>query len=102
MRSIDNIEEGLKATSARLSDLKKELGTAKLAKYLTDAGVPDGARPIFAHNTKNEKVLIVGYEGYWPVGRVIKKDGSAGSIDRTIYNSMYTYVGEQGLNKGNV
>ena len=47
-RPIAEIERDIKDAHDKCATLDKELMAARLAKFLQEAGVPDGARPIFA------------------------------------------------------
>lgn len=95
MRTIDDIEADLNEARSRCKALEVELNAAKLQAYLQASGVPDGARPVFA-NRKGERVLVTGFESFWPMGQLIKKDGtvSTGTVRRLYDGDGYHYVGE--------
>lgn len=94
MRTIEVIEAEIDATRQRGRELEAELNAVKLAHFLREAGVPEGAAPIFA-NQKGDRVMVDAFDGMFPRGKLIKKDGevSAGTV-RVLFSSEYHYVGQ--------
>lgn len=93
MRTIDEIKKELEVAEARCLELKKELEAVRLQEFLRISCVPPGAQPIF-ENRKGEKVMVYGFDGHWPVGRLIRKDGKESSVRRVLFESdHYEYAG---------
>lgn len=95
MRDIKDIEANLLKTREECARLQRELDDARLAKYLREAGVPEGCRPVFRHKKSGVRVLVTRMETYWAVGMVIKRDGTlSNSRQKYLYAGEYEFVGE--------
>lgn len=94
MRDIQNIEADLLKAREECVRLQNELGAAQLAKYLRDAGVPEGCRPVFRDKRTGQRVLVDRHEGIWVSGHVLKKDGSLSNKRRPLFDVRdFEFVG---------
>lgn len=95
MRSIEQIKQEVNVKAVELAALKSELNKAQYDAFLKTSGVPNGAKPIFSHKHSGERVLATGFAEHWPIGVLIKKDGTLSEkVTRTIFEGEYTFVGE--------
>lgn len=95
MRDIKDIEAALLKAREECVRLQKELDGARLAKYLRDAGVPDGCRPVFRQKKSGVRVLVTHMDSYLAIGKVIKRDGTlSNNGTRALYVGEYEFVGE--------
>lgn len=97
MRTTTEIYKEIRVHQDAILDLKVELKKVRLDAFLKEAGVPDGARPIFAHKETGERVLVSDFPSgdISPNGYLFKKDGTlSNNIKRSVWKTQYTFVGE--------